>query len=233
MHGIEESAAGIANNMNCEEGHLGGYIRASADPAPSGLRIENGDPATWTPDLWVWCCEELGIESVLDVGCGEGHAARFFRGLGCRVRGVDGSLQARRDSVIPDAHVVHDFVDGAYRPSETFDLVWSCEFVEHVEERFSANFLETFRRSQRYVFMTYAAPGQPGWHHVNCKSAGYWVRKLEDVGFHFDDALSEASRRVAGPGHFQQHGLCFVRGKSAASGPATIAYEENRRHGQA
>ena len=33
-----------ANNMNVDEGHLGGYIRASSEPAPSGLRVEHGDP---------------------------------------------------------------------------------------------------------------------------------------------------------------------------------------------
>ena len=102
--------------------------------------------------------DELGVRSVLDVGCGEGHAARFFRDAGCEVLAVDGSLQARRDSVVPESHVVHDFVDGPLVPAQTFDLVWSCEFVEHVEERSADHFLTTFAASRKYVFMTYAPP---------------------------------------------------------------------------
>ncbi len=111
-----ERRIGRANNMNCSEGHLGGYVRASRKPAPSGLRIDHGDPATWSPKLWRWAVDRLKLESVLDIGCGEGHCARFFRDLGCDVMGIDGSKQAKRDSVIGDAHVIHDFVNGPYHP---------------------------------------------------------------------------------------------------------------------
>ena len=41
----EEWEMARANNFNCDEGQLGGYIRASSEPAPSGLKIEHGDPA--------------------------------------------------------------------------------------------------------------------------------------------------------------------------------------------
>ncbi|MEO0495294.1 MAG: class I SAM-dependent methyltransferase, partial [Actinomycetota bacterium] len=207
----KERAEALANNMNIDEGHLGGYIRAGADPAPSGLRVEHGDPATWTPTLWDWAVDTLGVASVLDVGCGEGHAAGYFADRGCEITGVDGSLQAARDSVIPDAHVVHDFQDGPYQPDEPVDLVWSCEFVEHVEERFSMNFLRTFANSSRFVMMTYAPPGQPGWHHVNCQPEQYWVDRLAALGFGLDAALTATARELAGHGHFGGKGLVFAR----------------------
>ena len=200
-----------ANNMNVDEGHLGGYIRASSEPAPSGLRVEHGDPATWTPGLWRWAFDELNVRSVMDVGCGEGHCAAYFEQLGCDVVGVDGSFQAKRDTVIVGKHVVHDFQDGTYRPDRAFDLVWSCEFVEHVEERYSANFLKTFAFSQRYVMMTFAPPGQPGWHHVNCQPREYWVDRLAALGFRLDEERTEISRKLAGAGHYASKGLFFVR----------------------
>ena len=200
-----------ANNMNTDEGHLGGYIRASEHPPASGLDTRHGDPATYSPSLWRWAHGELGVRSVLDVGCGEGHAAAFFRGLGCTVLGIDGSEQAKRHSVISDSHVLHDYTDGPYRPSAAFDLVWSCEFVEHVEERDLPNVLETFRACRRYVMLTYAPPGQPGWHHVNCRPARYWIRKLRGIGFRFDRELTRASTRAADPGHYRDKGLLFVR----------------------
>ena len=207
----EELAVARANNMNVDEGHLGGYIRASSSPAPSGLRVDHGDPLTYTPDLWQWFVEELGVGSVLDVGCGEGIAAAHFRSLGCDVSGIDGSEQARRDSRIPDAHVVHDFTAGPFLSATEVDLVWCCEFVEHVEEQYSSSFLELFGASRQYLAMTYAAPGQPGWHHVNCQPAGYWIDRIERLGFAYHESLTESARDHAGHSHFGVRGLVFER----------------------
>src|SRR5437870_3883210 len=44
-----------------KSGHVGGYI-------------QGGDPGSWCPHLWTWAVRELGIQSVLDIGCGEGHS---------------------------------------------------------------------------------------------------------------------------------------------------------------
>ena len=202
---------GTHPDMNLEEGHLGGYIRGRQSAVPTVYAFEHGDPATWTPDLWRWARETLGVASVLDVGCGEGHAARFFRDLGCRVVGVDGSVQARRDSVIPEQHVLHDYTSGAYFPGDDFDLIWSCEFVEHVEKRYLANFLATFACGHRYLMMTFADPGQPGHHHVNCQPAQYWIEKLETIGFRFDETRTTDSRELAPAGHYRRSGLFFAR----------------------
>lgn len=205
----------IDNNVNCREGHLGGYVQSSPAPARSGLPIEHGDPQTWTPRLWRWAVERLGVRSVLDVGCGEGHSALYFRELGCEVCGVDGSLLAKRASRIPDAHVVHDFTRGPYVPDRKFDLVWSSEFVEHVEARYERNFLASFKAGD-CVMMTYASPGQPGWHHVNCQTAAYWAYRMHQHGFEFDDALTEESRAFAEGRHYRDRGLVFRR-----NGPPT------------
>ncbi len=206
-----EQRVAHALNMNCDEGHLGGYIRASATPAPSGLRIENGDPATWTPSLWDWAFRDLGVRSVLDVGCAEGMCAGYFEKLGCRVLGVDGSLQALDASIIPDSHVLHDYATGPFTPKQAFDLVWSCEFVEHVEEAYLPNFLASFRAGARYLMMTYAPPGQPGWHHVNCQPEAYWLEKMAGIGFRYEEALTREARRVAADGHYHRKGLLFTR----------------------
>ncbi len=204
---------GCHPRTNTDEGHLGGYIRA----LPSDPQLAHGDCATWSPDLWRWAVKTFEADSVLDVGCGEGHAAELFQSLGCRVRGIDGSRQAFAASRIPDDHRVHDYTAGPYVPEQAWDLVWSCEFVEHVEERFTHHFLATFAAARKAILMTFATPGQPGWHHVNCQPRRYWVDKVERLGFCLDDELTAEARRLADGGHFARKGLVFVRTASQPS----------------
>jgi len=198
-------------NFNDQEGHLGGYCRASKELAPIGVPIPHGDPASWTPKLWAWIYEILAVRSMCDVGCGEGHAAGYFLERNCEVIGVDGSVLAQQDSRIPGHHLLHDFTKGPFIPTQTFDLVWSCEFIEHVEACYESHFLATFSRSHKYVMFTYAEPGQAGWHHVNCQPEEYWIKRLADLGFLYDLDLTQKSRHETEPGHFKDRGLVFVK----------------------
>ena len=182
--------------------HLGGYI-------------PGGDPATYYPDLWRWLVEDYGVGSVIDVGCGEGHAVEFFMehlGRG-NVYGIDGV------ETHPDVawYEVWDYTNGPYVAFlDEADLVWSCEFVEHVEERFMENFLETFRCSSDLILMTHAEPGQAGHHHVNCQTADYWKGALASIGFSFDKQLTAVTRELAAINdnpwnHYRRSGLAFRR----------------------
>ena len=160
------------------------------------------------------------MESMIDVGCGEGHAINFFEELGCRVLGVDGVVQpmsrekfwqhdyTRYPLPEPIGTTLHPHMDPV-------DLVWSCEFVEHVEERYVPNFLETFRLAP-IVLMTHAEPGQDGWHHVNCRTADYWKGVLAAIGFSFDEQLTSVTRELAAINdnpynHYRRSGLAFRR----------------------
>lgn len=183
--------------------HLGGYI-------------VGGDPATWYPDLWRWLVEDYGVRSVVDVGCGEGHALRFFEDCGSKVLGIDGVAQSHK------AVRTHDYANGPLHVEHIgrFDLCWSCEFVEHVEERFVANFLATFACAE-IVLMTHAEPGQQGWHHVNCQTADYWKGALAACGFAFDPELTAVTRELADLNldpynHFLRSGLAFRKSETAA-----------------
>lgn len=178
----------------CVQDHLGGFVIG-------------GDPATYYPDLWKWLVHNLGVRSVVDVGCGEGHALKTFRTLGCSVLGVDGVKQADPDIV------VHDYTLGPFTNGWTFDLAWSCEFVEHVEEQYVPNFLATFKRA-KIVLMTHAEPGQAGYHHVNCRSSDYWQGAMAAAGFRLDIQLSDQTRQVSrlntNPwNHYARCGLAF------------------------
>jgi SAM-dependent methyltransferase len=191
----------MMDGMRKDEQHLGGYIGG-------------GDPNTWYPRIWNWARRELGVRSVLDVGCGEGHSTRYFRELGCEVLGVEGSSEAQRHSVIPDRLVLHDFTTGPFIPDRMFDLVWSCEFVEHIGEQHARNFLAAFATSTTFVIMTHALPGQRGYHHVNCQPSRYWVRRLKEIGFDLDYRLTRRARAL-GHAYFLRSGLVFVKSPGA------------------
>lgn len=199
------------NNINIYEGHLGGYVMAGKDRAPSGLDIRNGDPETWYPDLWLWFMSSLNVRSVIDVGCAEGLCLSLFHDYGCEVHGVDGSRLARSKSRIPQFHYVHDFEDGPYVPSSGYDLVWCCQFVAQVYDRYVDNFMQTFRSSRRFIALCHAAPGQPGWHHVNCQSADYWIERIEAIGYGYRPVLTRYAREAAQRGHFADRGLVFEK----------------------
>ncbi len=174
-----------------------------------GGYLAGGDPATVYPDLWDWFFDEHGIRSVLDVGCGEGWALKHFRERGCEVLGYDGIMQ-------PDLDILEwDFTEGAPPLVGTCDLVWCCEFVEHVEERYVPNFLSLFKLAG-CVAMTHGTPGQPGHHHVNNQPASYWKGALAASGFLYDHYLTMAAREQAAlnqhpSNHFVRSGMVFSK----------------------
>jgi SAM-dependent methyltransferase len=178
-------------------GHLGGYVTG-------------GDPATFYPDLWWWLIQDHDIKSVVDVGCGDGVALRWFRGRGCSVVGVDGVAQSDPDIVC------HDFTTASYtRSRDEFDLCWSCEFVEHVDEHAVHNFLDLFAQA-RLVLMTHAFPGQAGYHHVNCQPESYWRGAMAAIGYVLDFPMTVECRAKAASNrsewnHFVRSGLAFRR----------------------
>lgn len=147
-----------------------------------------GDPMTFVPDVWEYLIKKYPIKSVLDIGCGVGINARWFLDHGIIAYGIEGFPDYIRHSVLPEGHMkAHDYTKGPHAPDGIFDLGWSSEFVEHVEERYVPNFMATFQRC-RYVCMTHATPGQGGYHHVNEQPADYWITRMQAAGFkHMED----------------------------------------------
>jgi hypothetical protein len=144
---------------------------------------------------------------VLDVGCGDGAAVHWFNDHGCEAKGIDGL----RPNFPLGWFIEHDYTAGELVPlAHGVDLVWSCEFVEHVEERHVPNFLATFRQGST-VLMTHATPEVAGWHHVNCRTADYWVGALAASGYALDGGLTATCRVLAGEGYFGRSGLAFRR----------------------
>jgi len=174
-----------------------------------GGNLRHGDDATHCPALWRYLVERFAVGSMLDVGCGEGHAVAFFRRMGVVAHGIDGLKRNVDRAVTPIA--LHDLLAGPYYMP--VDLVWSCEVAEHILPEKVGHYLDTLANG-RIVAMTHALPGQGGHHHVNCQPASYWIGLMAQRGFSvalYNDNYRAISGREGGSNYFMRSGLVFFR----------------------
>jgi cyclopropane fatty-acyl-phospholipid synthase-like methyltransferase len=162
--------------MNKIPQHLGGHLNRT--------HIDEGS--------LTWAIETFKIESFLDIGCGPGGMVELAATKGLDAIGVDGDFSLDRFS--KENFVIHDYTLSPLSLEKKYNLAWSCEFVEHVEEQYVQNFMETFKNS-RYVIMTFSPPGTPGHHHVNCRDHLYWIKVFSSNGFVYDDELTKELRQ--------------------------------------
>ena len=161
-----------------------------------GGAYEGGDTHTYTPDIWGWLLVEYDIRSVMDIGCGYGHNARWFLDMGCEAWGVEGDPDAIEKNVLPkDRIIVHDYTLGPYAPEGKIGLILATEFVEHVEQQYEQNWLATVKQGKHFL-MCHAIPGQGGYHHVNEQHAEYWITRMWEAGFDYFSFTSERFQKT-------------------------------------
>lgn len=174
-----------------------------------GGNLRHGDMGTFHPRLWRFLVERFSVKSVLDVGCGEGHAVAFFSSIGVHAHGIEGLLSNVKSAVFPIA--LHDILAGPY--AMPVDLVWSCEVAEHILPGKVDNYIETLANG-KIIAMTHALPDQTGHHHVNCQPSEYWIEKLKARGFHLDpnwQRYRDLAATETHPVYFRKSGLVFCR----------------------
>lgn len=170
-----------------KEPHLGGWWSA---------KVPWGDPGTWGPEIWNKIIREYNIESVADIGCGLGASTSYFAKKGLYAVGVEGGRNAINNSMFEGHIILNDYtLSSAFQDEEEFDLIWCCEFVQHVEEKFVDNFLKDFKHA-RYIAMTYEGTESPH-HRVNVKTDQYWIDKLNIIGFKYNKEFTESLRKMA------------------------------------
>lgn len=171
-----------------------------------GGNVAGGDPDGFEYDVAEWLTYKFPVKTVLDVGCGEGQMVRVFQTFGCQAIGLDGL--PRNAEVSGPATIVWDLTKGPLR-IDKIDLVWAVEVAEHVGEEFVDNFIQTITNGE-IVVMTYAAPGQGGYHHVNEQPEEYWVAKMKEAGYGYLENETLKMREVA-QGFVARTGLMFGR----------------------
>jgi SAM-dependent methyltransferase len=165
------------------------------------------NPNTFSPDSWNYVIKKYGIKSVLDVGSGYGHAAKWFADRGLESFAIEG-LQKNVDNAIHPT-VKIDLTENSYKLK--VDMVHCVEVVEHVDEKYVHNVLDTLCNG-KFIFMTHGLPGQKGHHHVNNQPTLYWINHLSSKGYEYLEEDSMEIRKLSGTGkHIRESGLLFVK----------------------
>jgi hypothetical protein len=133
---------------------------------------------------------ELKIKSFLDIGRGPMGMVNLAKQLGLDAVGIDGDPKLN----FKNNFISHDFTSGKLELVKKFDLAWSVEFLEHVEERYIENIISAFKAC-KYAFITHALPNKKGFHHVNCQKEEYWIQVFENFNFKFDAELTSKIKK--------------------------------------
>lgn len=145
-------------------------------------------------------------KSFLDVGCGPGGMVELAAERGLDAVGIDGDFTIQREH--PERYIVHDYAKGEYTPDKVFDIGWSVEFLEHVEEEYVENYLYTFGQC-KIIVVTHALPGQGGHHHVNEQPPYYWF-DVFSRGFTLDVKATREIREASTMGMWYMRGTGMV-----------------------
>lgn len=148
-------------------------------------------------------------QSFLDIGCGPGDMVDYAFNQGLVSHGIDGDFTLKYN--MPENFILHDYTSGPVELFLKYDIGWSCEFLEHVEEQYMDNYMDTFKYC-RYIAVTHAFPGQGGHHHVNLQEYPYWVEKFASYGF-VEDKIATSELRKASTmdqDYVRNSGLVFI-----------------------
>lgn len=154
--------------------------------------------------------EKFKIESFLDVGCGPGGMVELATKKGLDSLGVDGDFTIKRFD--DEKFIIHDYTRGPLFLGKKYDICWSVEFVEHVEEQYIDNYMQTIS-SANIAVITHAPPDYPGYHHVNCQNAEYWINVFSKYDFNYNNDLSLTIRSISSmrKPFLQRTGLFFQK----------------------
>lgn len=130
--------------------------------------------------------EKYEVDSLLDVGCGEGWWAKAFNDLGVEsVTGIDGSYV--ENPVVP--FIPHDISKTLPELENFYDLVVCLEVAEHLPETRADSFVNDLCALSDVILWSAAIPFQTGTHHINCQWLSYWTEKFKAHGYGLVDDI--------------------------------------------
>lgn len=176
-----------------------------------GASLDQPDLNTFLPYIWEFLIATYQIKSMVDVGAGAAWNTAWWHQRGFYSFGIEGWPEAIAKTRMPmERMIVHDYTLGPLVLPQTFDLAWCSEFVEHVDAKFIPNFMATFKCC-KLVCLTYATPGQTGFHHVNEQEFEYWEAKMKEAGFEHLAEDTKWMRSTDNGAAWGRKSLCLFR----------------------
>ncbi|WOJ88955.1 methyltransferase domain-containing protein [Methylocapsa polymorpha] len=153
------------------------------------------------------------VKSVLDVGCGDGQWLKCFESLGTpQILGVDGPwTDCGRLVIRPDLVRIQD-LSNTLEIDRRFDLAMSLEVAEHIEGKFSKQFVENLTKHADLVLFSGAIPYQGGFRHINERWQSYWADLFNAQGYDvFDPFRSQIWDKKNVSVWYKQNMLFYVK----------------------
>ena len=136
--------------------------------------------------------KEFQPKYILDVGCGSGQWLDEYRKHNVKTTGIEGSSNAweAMSEETKEVVVEWDLRDTMYEEDWSIDFAQSFEVAEHIEEEYADVFLyNLIKDDPDVVLLTAAPPDQYGIKHVNCQEREYWMSKMKNMGYLFNQDL--------------------------------------------
>ena len=141
--------------------------------------------------------DKFNPKYVFDVGCGTGQWLDEYRKYNVLTKGVEGSSNAfiEMSEKTKDNVLQWDLRDKIEEEDYDVDFVQSFEVAEHIEKEYADVFVHNLIKDDPDIILLTAAPsGQEGGgvQHVNCQERYYWMKKMKDKDYLFNqDLLNE------------------------------------------
>ncbi len=119
--------------------------------------------------------EHLDIQSLLDLGCGQGAWLKVWEEHGVQdVVGIDGPYVDQNALLIERTRFREGNLASRIRLDRRFDLVQCLEVAEHLPPGASASLVGNLVAHGSVLLFSAATPGQGGEHHINERPPGFW-----------------------------------------------------------
>ena len=148
-------------------------------------------------------------DSVVDLGAGIGLYVEYFLKARIECFGLDGipNIMDVSKGSVTELDLASP-VPNIYQR----DWVLCLEVGEHIpiqkEDMFVRNLILLNRKG---IVLSWAAPGQRGKGHVNCRSTEYVRDRIGRCGYTVDDEKTKELRSIATEGSYQKNLLVFLR----------------------
>ena len=135
-------------------------------------------------NLLPFLTKHMTVNSVMDVGCGQGAWLSVWEYLGATdVIGIDGDYVNANHLLIDNENFVSRDLSSGFNLSRHFDIVQSLEVAEHLPKTSAQGFVENLVRHGDFILFSAAPKGQGGDHHVNEQNYEYWRNLFSQQGY--------------------------------------------------